>query len=108
MTDAEKKFLKLKADVFKALGHPTRLWIVEKLKDGETCVCEFVNATDYDFSTISSHLAVLQKAGIVSSEKRGREIYYSLKIPCLFKFINCLEEAIKKQLVENIQMLKTL
>lgn len=106
MKDAEKNFLKLKADVFKALGHPTRLKIVEKLMLGDACVCEFVNEADCDFSTISAHLSVLQKAGVVSSEKKGREVHYSLAMPCVSKFSKCIEESLKKQLTAQLKMLE--
>ncbi len=47
------------ANFFKTLGHPTRLWIVEQLADGEYCVCEFVAAVGDEFPTISRHLSVL-------------------------------------------------
>jgi len=42
MTGREKASYQAKADVLKALGHPTRLWMAEKLSEGERCVCEFV------------------------------------------------------------------
>lgn len=108
MKNVQKQLLKKKADVFKALGHPTRLKIVEKLALGEACVCEFVNEADCDFSTISAHLAVLQKAGVVSSEKRGREVYYSLAMGCVADFTSCIEKCIKKQLTEQVKMLKAI
>lgn len=105
MSEAEKKFIKRKADIFKALGHPTRLWIMEKLEKGEACVCEFVNEVDVDFSTISAHLSVLQKAGLVDSEKRGREVYYFSLVPCIYDFMHCIENVIKRQLAETLEMI---
>lgn len=105
MSEADKKILKRKADVFKALGHPTRLWIMEKLENGEACVCEFVNEVAVDFSTISAHLSVLQKAGLVASDKRGREVYYSSRVPCIYEFMHCIENVINGQLVETLEML---
>ncbi len=106
MENAEKNLLKKKADVFKALGHPTRLKIVDKLALGDCCVCEFVNENDCDFSTISGHLSVLQKAGVVTSQKKGREVHYSLAMPCITNFTKCLEAAVKGQLTEQLKMLK--
>ena len=107
MAGAEKEFIKSKADIFKALGHPTRLWIVAKLEKQELCVCKFVNKTDFDFSTISTHLSVLQKAGIVNSEKRGRRVYYSIKMPCIFEFIHCVGQEVKRQLSEKFEILNS-
>ena len=97
MTSEEKKLLEAKARVLKALAHPTRLWMVEKLKDGERCVCEFVDGMDADFSTISRHLSVLREAGLIVDDKRGKQVYYSLKVPCVLNFMNCIEAVIKSQ-----------
>ena len=94
MTGREKAAYQAKADVLKALAHPTRLWMAEKLSEGERCVCEFVEEIDADFSTVSKHLAVLKNAGIVSLDKRGKQVYYHLKVPCVLNFINCVEEVL--------------
>lgn len=86
-----EQLTKTKADIFKALGHPTRLWIVEQLADGEKCVCEFVEALDVDFSTVSKHLSILRTRGIVGMEKRGKQIFYHLAMPCLLHSLNCID-----------------
>ena len=98
MTDREKKLYTKKANIFKALGHPTRLWITQKLAGGECCVCEFVEAMDVDFSTISKHLTVLKQAGIVMDEKRGKQIFYHLKVPCILKFMDCVDSILQTRL----------
>jgi DNA-binding transcriptional ArsR family regulator len=80
------------AAFFKALGHPTRLWIVRQLADGkEHCVCEFVEGAGVDFSTISQHLAILKQATILSDDKRGKSVYYTLSCPCIVNLLACLE-----------------
>lgn len=94
MTDQEKKLFEAKAKVLKALAHPTRLWIAEQLADGEKCVCEFVGQLDADFSTVSKHLSVLKQSGIIDSEKRGKQVYYTLKVPCVLNFMSCVEAVI--------------
>lgn len=81
---------KKEAEVFKALGHPTRLWIVRQLADGEHCVCEFVDSVGADFSTISKHLSVLKNAGVIEDDKRGKSVFYRLKCPCIIDFISCI------------------
>ena len=76
---------------FKALGHPIRLWIVRQLADGaEHCVCEFVDAVGVKFATISQHLTVLRNAGIISNDKRGKQMYYRLNCPCILNMIDCI------------------
>ena len=104
MTEKEKGLLEAKAIVLKALAHPTRLWIVEQLANGERCVCEFVNAIDADFSTVSKHLTVLKQAGIVDDDKRGKQVFYRLKVPCVLNFTTCIEEIIQFQMKEKIAL----
>lgn len=85
------------ASYFKALGHPTRLWIVRQLADKkEHCVCEFVDEAGVDFSTISQHLSVLKQARILVDEKRGKSVYYTLTCPCFTTLLDCLDTRIGK------------
>ncbi|KJS03600.1 MAG: ArsR family transcriptional regulator [Desulfobulbaceae bacterium BRH_c16a] len=95
MTEREKALVEAKANVFKALGHPTRLWMAERLAAGEQCVCELVVDVDVDFSTISKHLSILKQAGVVASEKRGKQVYYRLKVPCILNLMPCVETVIQ-------------
>lgn len=105
MKKCEIKQLEAKAKVLKALAHPTRLWIVEKLEKNEQCVCEFVDQIDNDFSTISKHLRVLKQAGIVEDEKRGKQVYYKLRVPCILNFMSCVQEVINKQANDQIALM---
>ena len=106
MIKHEKALLEAKAKVFKALGHPTRLWMVEQLAGGERCVCKFVEEIDADFSTISKHLAVLKQAGIVSDDKRGKQVFYSLEVPCILNFMGCVESVIESQVMAHKALIK--
>jgi len=94
--------------VFKAISHPTRLWIVEKLAKGELCVCEFNDALNADFSTISKHLTVLKEAGIVDFEKRGKQVFYKLKMDCILNFILCVRGTIKENIVSKLNQIEKL
>ncbi len=89
--------IEAKAIIFKALGHPSRLAMVEKLADGEFCVCKLVELVGADFSTVSKHLAVLKDAGIVDYERDGQKMMYRLKFPCLLRFMDCVEELIERE-----------
>ncbi|MCK5914713.1 MAG: helix-turn-helix transcriptional regulator, partial [Deltaproteobacteria bacterium] len=95
MNPKEKMIYEAKAKILKALAHPTRLWMAEQLGGGERCVCEFVNEIDADFSTISKHLSVLKQAGIVADDKRGKQVFYRLKVPCVLSFMSCVEAVIE-------------
>jgi DNA-binding transcriptional ArsR family regulator len=77
--------------VFKALGSPARLTLVRTLAEGERCVCDLVEAVGLGWSTTSRHLDVLREAGVVSSEKRGQQIFYRLELACVPDFIACLD-----------------
>jgi ArsR family transcriptional regulator len=91
---------KQRAAVFKALGHPARLQIVESLADGERCVCELVDAVGSGWSTVSRHLTVLKAAGILEDEKRGLQVFYKLALPCVNTFAECLDAAKNGAVVE--------
>jgi DNA-binding transcriptional ArsR family regulator len=81
------------AAVFKALGHPARLQMVLALAEGEHCVCELVDLTGLGWSTVSRHLSVLKEVGVVEDDKRGLQVFYQLRLPCVVRFIGCLREA---------------
>ena len=106
MNGQQKALMEAKANVLKALGHPTRLWMAEQLADGEKCVCELAEDIDADFSTISKHLSVLKQAGVVIDEKRGKQVYYRLKVPCILNFMPCVEEVIQASILTHIDLLK--
>ena len=80
------------AQVFKALGHPARITIVRCLSEEEHCVCDLVEAVGLGWSTVSRHLSVLKDAGIVLDDKRGLQVYYRLALPCVSRFIACLDD----------------
>ena len=82
---------KARAKVIKALAHPTRLFIVDQIAKEERCVCELTEMIGADMSTVSKHLSVLREAGVVSDEKRGLMVYYSLRVPCILNLFGCIE-----------------
>jgi len=98
MEPREKLRLQLKAEVFKAMGHPIRLGVIEFLKDGEKCVCEIVEQVGTEISNVSKHLAVLKKAGIVLDRRDGMKIMYSLTMPCAIDFARCVEGVVIRRL----------
>jgi len=106
MKSVEKERLDRRANVLKALAHPSRLMMVEELANGERCVCELQELVGADMSTVSKHLAVLKKAGLVESDKRGLQVFYTLLSPCVMNFFSCVEsviEAHKEQLAGSLK-----
>ncbi len=98
MEPPELERLRLKADVFKAMGHPLRLGILEMLGYGEKCVCEIVEYVGTDMSNISKHLSILKKTGLVADRKVGLNVYYRLTMPCALDFTRCVGSVVLSRL----------
>jgi len=86
------------------MAHPTRLFIIEELAKKERNVSELTAMIGADVSTISKHLSLLRSEGIITDEKRGTNVYYHLKCPCVLNFYECVEGVIKKKLEENTEL----
>ncbi len=94
--DIEKDFSE-KADIFKALAHPTRLFIIHAVKDKKMSVKELTKIAGIDISTMSKHLDILKRNKIIEGEKVKNFIYYRLAIPCVLEFMNCAVKVINKK-----------
>ena len=101
----KRLLIKEQSKIFKALGHPSRLLMVDALRDGEKCVCELQELVGDDISTISRHLSVLREAGVVSSDKRGTNIYYRLRLCCLDTFLSCTAQLISHRVRAQLDIL---
>ena len=80
-----------RAKIVKAMAHPTRLFIVDELARGERCVAELTDMIGVEMPTVSRHLSQLKEAGIVEDEKRGAQVFYRLRVPCVLNFFSCVE-----------------
>ncbi len=91
-----------RANLMKALAHPTRLFVVDELgRNGPKCVCELTEMIKADMSTVSKHLSILKAAGIVRDEKRGSMVYYSLQANCVLRFFDCMESLLRCNVVQQ-------
>jgi ArsR family transcriptional regulator len=106
MDIGHKKHLEARAKVLKAMAHPSRLFIIEELEKGERCVCELTDMIGADVSTVSKHLSVLKQAGIVVDDKRGNQVYYQLRVPCILNFFGCIESVLEAQAHDQTSRLK--
>jgi DNA-binding transcriptional ArsR family regulator len=91
-----------RARIMKALAHPSRLFIVDELSKSERCVCELTDMVGSDISTVSKHLSVLKTAGIVVDDKRGTQVFYSLRVRCVLGFFDCVG-AVMQSIAEDQQ-----
>lgn len=86
-------------DVFKALGDPIRIRIVEMLAaSGEMCVCKVMEELDMTQPAVSHHLAALKHAGLVKPRKQGQWVYYSLSRPAVSEVAHAFIEGLLKKL----------
>ena len=66
--------------------------IVDALGRGEHCVADLTKLVGLDISTVSNHLSVLRSVGIVADERRGTQVFYTLKNPCVLNIFCCLDD----------------
>ena len=91
MTATAQAEYKAQARIIKALAHPTRLFIVDELSRGERCVNELTDMIGVEMPTVSRHLSQLKSAGILEDEKRGSQVFYRLRVPCVLNFFKCVQ-----------------
>ncbi len=101
MEAQNRAYLEVKSRIFKALGHPTRLFIVEQLAQKERCVNELTEMVGSDMSTISKHLSILKNAYIIQDSKKGNHVFYSLSMPCVLNLFGCVDTVIKSVVEEQ-------
>jgi DNA-binding transcriptional ArsR family regulator len=107
MTDAEQTRSRARANILKALAHPSRIFIVDRLSKQPLCVSELTELIGADTSTVSKHLSVLKNAGIISDRRQGTTVYYSLEAPCLLRFIGCVEQVIEQNVQRQLATLRS-
>jgi DNA-binding transcriptional ArsR family regulator len=91
VTDDDRQRLERRALILKSFAHPSRLLIIEMLEKGPLCVGELTEAIGADITTVSKHLSVLKRAGLVKDVKHGTFSEYSLICGCVSHFIDCIE-----------------
>jgi len=101
-----KSIYEARARIIKAMAHPSRLFMVEELSRGERCVCALQAMIGADMSTVSKHLSVLKNAGVVEDEKRGLQVFYRLRVPCILNFMKCIEAVMQANAQDRMTVLK--
>ncbi|MGQ9606396.1 MAG: ArsR/SmtB family transcription factor [Thermogutta sp.] len=109
MMDASTKArCEMMAEVFRALAHPSRVFIVEQLAErGEECVCNMTALIGADMSTVSRHLTALKKAGVIEDERRGTMTFYRLRTSCVLNFLQCAEKVLRESYQAKAKLLKS-
>ena len=95
-----------KAEIFQALGHPTRIAILENLRDGETSVSQLCEKVGIEQANASQHLAVLRSKHIVETRKEGNQIFYRLRTPLVGDMLDAMRQYFFDHMNEAKEMLK--
>lgn len=88
-----------KAELFKALGHPVRIRILELLRDGEQTVSELQAALEIDASSVSQQLAVLRARQLVVGRRESTSVYYRAADPLVFELLDIARAIFDRQLI---------
>ena len=104
----KQKLFEKQAQVLKALGQPTRLQILDLLKDGERCVCEIFPAINQEQANVSKHLSIMKQAGLLESRKDGLRVLYRIKNDEILKLIHGVSCMLKNQVHEQREMMSHL
>jgi DNA-binding transcriptional ArsR family regulator len=96
----------LKAEIFRALGHPTRLAILETLQGGERTVGAILERLEMEQANVSQHLAILRGRRLVSTRKDGNRVYYSLRDPVLGEVLSRMRRYAASHLAEDLALLQ--
>jgi ArsR family transcriptional regulator len=102
----EEKVLELKAEILKALAQPTRLKILELLRNGERCICEIVPAINGEQSNISRHISLMQKSRLVTTRKDGVKVMVKVGDPKIFEILDTVSLMLKKQIQETGKLIQ--
>jgi DNA-binding transcriptional ArsR family regulator len=97
---------RFKAEVFQVLAHPTRIHIVECLRDGEMAVSRILEQTGIEPANASQHLALLRAHRLVTSRKEGNQVFYSLRDSMLIEALGIMRKYFQTHLKESLAMLR--
>ena len=101
-----KELVEFRAEILKALAQPTRLKIIDFLRDGERCVCEIFPAIGEEQSNTSRHLNMMLAAGVLSRRKDGLKIYYAIKHREILEIIDIVTGIMRLEIAGRQQLLK--
>ena len=94
-----------KASIFQALAHPTRIAILEVLREGEMPAGAIQERLGVEQANVSQHLSILRSRQIVTSRKQGNQVFYSLRNKVLIKVLDLMRQYFQSHLHESVQML---
>jgi ArsR family transcriptional regulator len=104
--DIEEKIFQMHAEVCKSMASPTRLKIINLLREGEKSVEELRKKLKLPKANLSQHLSILRQRRIVATRKEARNVYYRCANPKMLKACEILREVLMEQLAEGGRLSK--
>jgi DNA-binding transcriptional ArsR family regulator len=98
----------IKAELFKALGHPARIRVLEVLSEGDRSVGQIQPLVGIELSHLSQQLAVLRRAGLVTARKDGSTVFYAIKDPAVVELLAVAKRLLINSLTETRDLLADL
>ena len=98
----------LQAELCKMMGNATRLQIVHCLRADPQRVSNIIHATGLAQAKVSQHLGALRARGIVTTERRGKDIGYRISNPNIVRVCDLMREVLMQQAAERLEMIKVL
>lgn len=95
-----------KASIFQALGHPTRIAIIEVLRNGELPAGVIIERLGIEQANASQHFSVLRLKHIVTSRKEGNQVFYSVRDPLLIEVLDIMRRYFQAHIEEAMSMLQ--
>jgi ArsR family transcriptional regulator len=105
MQDALRQF---KAEFFQALAHPTRIAIVEQLRDGELSAGTLIERLGIEQANVSQHLAVLRAKNILVNRKAGNQVFYSVRDPLIIEVLDLMRRYFHAHMSEVLATLRAI
>ena len=102
-----KELYKIHAEMCKVFSNPTRLEILNLLRDEERSVTGLMEKTKLSQANISQHLSIMKSKGIVTSNRKGKNIYYKLTTPKIIKAFDVIREILIEKLKKNGKIIET-
>jgi DNA-binding transcriptional ArsR family regulator len=95
-----------KTEIFQALANPTRIAILDELRDGELTVGDLGKRLSVEQSNLSQHLAIMRARQLLIGRKSGSQVFYSVRDPLIFKLLDLMRVYFQNQVSESIVLLE--
>jgi ArsR family transcriptional regulator len=97
-----------KAEFFQALAHPTRIAIIEQLRDGELSAGAIIQRLGLEQANASQHLAVLRAKNILVARKSGNQVFYSVRHPLIIEVLDVMRRYFHIHMADAVASMKAI